>query len=223
MGMPSEVWHNPVVGVNGRRGPGRPPAVKSAETRKRILRVAREVFREIGYDAATFQAIAVRADLTRPAINHYFPNKQLLYREVVAETSNHIAAGIEQAKQETTLIGRLTAFITIAVQAESQDRSTAAFLVTAVLESQRHPELELIDGNSLLSSREFLTWTLNEAVASGEISADADIASLVELLTAVLWGLGFYAGFVGSRQELEVVTGNLRSLLTGALGNDRQL
>jgi len=33
------------------------------------VRAAREVFSELGYDAATFQAIAIRADLTRPAIN----------------------------------------------------------------------------------------------------------------------------------------------------------
>ena len=46
------------------RGPGRPPAAKAAETRERILRAAREVFSELGYDAATFQAIAIRADLT---------------------------------------------------------------------------------------------------------------------------------------------------------------
>ena len=58
------------------RGPGRPPAAKAAETRERILRAAREVFSELGYDAATFQAIAIRADLTRPAINHYFASKR---------------------------------------------------------------------------------------------------------------------------------------------------
>ena len=71
----------------GRRRPGRPPAAKADETRKRILRAARLVFSERGYDGATFQAIAVRADLTRPAINHYFPSKRMLYREVVDETN----------------------------------------------------------------------------------------------------------------------------------------
>ena len=45
------------------------------------------MFSERGYDAATFQAIAIRADLTRPAINHYFSSKQLLYREVVDRTN----------------------------------------------------------------------------------------------------------------------------------------
>ncbi len=51
------------------------------------MRAAREVFSELGYDAATFQAIAIRADLTRPAINHYFASKRLLYQEVVDQTN----------------------------------------------------------------------------------------------------------------------------------------
>ena len=65
-----------------RRGPGRPPAAKSVNTRGRILQAAREVFGEVGYDAATFQEVAVRADLTRPAVNHHFRSKRDLYRQV---------------------------------------------------------------------------------------------------------------------------------------------
>ena len=66
---------------------GSSPAAKAAETRERIIRAAREVFSELGYDAATFQAIAVRADLTRPAINHYFASKRVLWGEVVGQTN----------------------------------------------------------------------------------------------------------------------------------------
>ena len=64
-----------------------PPAAKAAETRERIVQAAREVFSELGYDAATFQAIAIRADLTRPAINHYFASKRVLWSEVVEQTN----------------------------------------------------------------------------------------------------------------------------------------
>jgi AcrR family transcriptional regulator len=62
------------------RRPGRPPAAKADDTRKRILHAARQVFSERGYEGATFQAIALHADLTRPAINHYFSSKRALYR-----------------------------------------------------------------------------------------------------------------------------------------------
>jgi TetR/AcrR family transcriptional repressor of uid operon len=51
------------------------------------VRAAREVFSERGYDGAIFQEIAVRVDVTRTAINHYFPSKRLLYGQVVDQTN----------------------------------------------------------------------------------------------------------------------------------------
>ena len=103
------------------RGPGRPPAAKAAETRERILHAAREVFSELGYDAATFQAIAIRADLTRPAINHYFASKRLLYREVVEQTNALVvSAGMARAQGQTTVLGRLSAFFSAAMQADTR-------------------------------------------------------------------------------------------------------
>ena len=144
------MWHNLTVPYIATRGPGRPPAAKAAETRERIVRAAREVFSELGYDAATFQAIAIRADLTRPAINHYFASKRVLYGEVVEKTNELVvAAGMAKAQDETSLLKRLSAFFSAAMQAESRDRSAAAFLVTSVLESQRHPELSRDEHNSL--------------------------------------------------------------------------
>lgn len=88
VGTKPQWWHTLVMSMSltAGRGPGRPPAAKADETRKRILHAARQVFSERGYDGATFQEIAVRADLTRPAINHYFANKRVLYQEVVEQT-----------------------------------------------------------------------------------------------------------------------------------------
>lgn len=196
------------------RGPGRPPAAKAAETRERILHAGRQVFSELGYDAATFQAIAIRADLTRPAINHYFANKRVLYQEVVEQTNKMVvAAGAERAKSATSLVERLVAFITAAIEANGQDRSAAAFLVTAVLESQRHPDLNQAKNDSLEASRQFVRWAVNESISSGELKTDTDVSALVEMLIAVLWGLGFYAGFVGGNEGLERIVEQLKLLL----------
>ena len=200
------------------RGPGRPPAAKAADTRKRIVRAARAVFSECGYEAATFQAIAERADLTRPAINHYFSNKQLLYREVVDQTNDLvISAAVARAQQETTLIGQLAAFIAGASQAASENPSSAALLMIAVLESQRHPELRGVEGDSVRGTRAFLTRALDDAIQRGELTTETDKASLTEMLVAVLCGVGFYAGFVGSREQLDAVTTQLQQLMAGRL------
>jgi TetR/AcrR family transcriptional regulator, repressor for uid operon len=129
------------------------------------VRAAREVFSERGYDGATFQAIAVRADLTRPAINHYFSSKRLLYREVVHQTNETVVtAGIEQAKRVTTLMGRMTEFIGVAMRAHSENPSVSAFLITAALESQRHPELSETENDAVVISRKFLNWAVNDAI-----------------------------------------------------------
>jgi TetR/AcrR family transcriptional regulator, repressor for uid operon len=200
------------------RRPGRPPAAKADDTRKRILHAARQVFSERGYDGATFQAIAVRADLTRPAINHYFSSKRLLYREVVDQTNKLVVAvGIERAQPETTLMGRLTAFISAAMRANSENPSASAFLITNVLESQRHPELSVAESDAVLISREFLTRAVNDAIQRGEIAHDIDASALVETLLVVLCGVGFYAGYIRSYKEMLAVTDVLRQLLEGAL------
>jgi AcrR family transcriptional regulator len=215
--MSKRIWHNAGVPQSANRGPGRPPAAKAAETRERIVHAARQVFSEVGYDAATFQAIAMRADLTRPAINHYFASKRLLYREVVETTDALVKAGLERAQGQTTLLGRMSAFIIAATQADAEDRSAAAFLVTSVLESQRHPELRYSEHDSLTNTRAFLTWVVTDAINNGELTIDTEISPLIEMLVAVFCGFGFYAGFVGSHDELEVITEQLRRLLAGRL------
>jgi AcrR family transcriptional regulator len=200
------------------RGPGRPPAAKAAETRERIVQAAREVFSELGYDAATFQAIAIRADLTRPAINHYFASKRVLWGEVVEQTNALIvSAAKNRAQDETSLIGRLSAYFSAAMQADSQDRSAAAFLVTSVLESQRHPELSNEEHDSLKNSREFVTWAVNDAIDRGELTTATDVNHLVEMLVAVMWGMGFYAGFVGDHDDLGAVVHKFELLMANKL------
>ncbi|AEV72234.1 transcriptional regulator [Mycolicibacterium rhodesiae NBB3] len=215
----SGLWHNLTVPQHtASRGPGRPPAAKAAETRERIIRAAREVFSELGYDAATFQAIAIRAGLTRPAINHYFASKRVLWSQVVEQTDALVvSAGRKRAQGETNLLSRLSAFFTAAIQTESEDRSAAAFLVTSVLESQRHPELAGDEHDSLRTSREFIAWAVNDAIENGELTTETNVGELVEMLVAMMWGMGFYAGFVGNHEELAAVVDKFELLMANKL------
>ena len=201
----------------GNRRPGRPPAAKADETRQRIIQAARLVFSERGYDGATFQAIAARADLTRPAINHYFSSKRALYREVLNDTNEFvIGAGIKQAQRETTLAAQLTAFISEATRANSKNPAGSAFLVSGVLESQRHPDLTETDNDSVRISREFLLRIIDEAIERGEIVADVDASVLAEALLVLVCGVGVYAGYVESPEVFLALTGVIRRLLEGA-------
>jgi AcrR family transcriptional regulator len=199
------------------RGPGRPPGTKSAQTRERIIRAARDVFSAVGYDAATFEEIAARADLTRPAINHYFPNKRLLYREVVDMTHSAVMqASVERAVQENTLLGQIGVFMALVIQADP-DRSAAKFMVTAVLESHRHPELCEPEQDLVARTRAFISTVVNDALERGELDPETEVPSLVDMMLAMLWGMGFYAGYIGGLDGLEAAAGQLQRLLVGSL------
>ncbi|OBG58018.1 TetR/AcrR family transcriptional regulator [Mycobacterium sp. E3339] len=200
------------------RRPGRPPAAKADETRQRIMQAARLVFSERGYDGATFQAIAARADLTRPAINHYFSSKRALYREVLDQTNEAvIGVGIKEADRETTLAGQLTAFITSAVRANNENPAGSALIITGVLESQRHPEWNTTENDSVRIARDFLTRVTKDAIKRGEIAPDVDATALTEALLVLMCGVGLYAGYVQSPEALLAITGVLRRLVEGAL------
>ena len=176
------------------------------------------MFSELGYDAATFQAIAIRSDLTRPAINHYFESKRVLYREVIEQTNAMVVgAGFEKAKAQPTLLARLSTFFSVVMQTDNKDRSVAAFLVTSVLESQRHPELAQEPHDSLTSSRAFVSWAVQDAIDNNELTTDTDVETVVEMPVAVMWGMGFYAGYVGSQEELSGVMARLELLLSNKL------
>lgn len=176
------------------------------------------MFSEIGYDAATFQEIATRADLTRPAINHHFPTKAVLFQQVAEQTTAMVAAGIAAAWSEQTFAARIAAFVHAMGQAQEQDRTVSAFLVVSMLESQRHPEL-LRDGKGALEhTRDFMAAVIRDATSTGELPADADAGAVSEMLIAMLWGLGFYAGFVGDAPQLHAVTEEfLRLVVPGGL------
>lgn len=181
------------------------------------MRAARLVFSERGYDGATFQAIAARADLTRPAINHYFSSKRVLYREVLDQTNEAIiGTGIKRAERETTLAAQLTAFITAAVRANSDNPSGSALIITGVLESQRHPEWNRTENDSVRMVREFLVRVVDDGIERGDVPADVDTTALIEALVVLMCGVGLYAGYVQSPDALLGITGMMRRLLEGA-------
>ncbi|TQK28676.1 TetR/AcrR family transcriptional regulator [Arthrobacter sp. SLBN-53] len=201
-----------------RRTRGRPRAANGAETRERIIFAARQVFSELGYDASTFQEIAERADLTRPAINHYFSNKRDLYQNVLDTThTGLIEAGIAAAAGQSTLLDKLTALMSGMLAAHRETDSAAAFLVTSMLEAHRHPELKNDQYAPRDGIRTFLADAVSDAIANGELADETDGNALIAMLLVLMFGMGFYAGFVGTDDEVAAVIDRLRRLLSNDL------
>src|ERR1700712_148140 len=167
---------------------GRPVNSDSAETRNRILTASRQVIIERGYQAAPLQALAVAAGLIRPTLHYYFASREAIYETLVAESSGFIAEVIAKAQRPSTLAEQFAALVAAIHEADYRDRSQIAFMVSARLESTRNPELRAYAGNGL---QDLLVTLVDAAKARGELSEETATAPVVEMLHAMLLGVGF--------------------------------
>ena len=186
----------------------------SAETRNTILRAARQVINERGYHAATFQAIAMAAGLSRPTLHYHFASREEIYGMLVADASGVIADCIGEAKRKDTFLEQLAALVAAMHEADVRDRSLSRLPGERPPRGHRNPELEVGLGNAL---RSFLRWSLCAAKSRGELAADTAVVPIADMLHAMLWGLGFHAGFVDSQTDLRSIAKQLNGLFANGL------
>ncbi|MEU0496333.1 TetR/AcrR family transcriptional regulator [Mycobacterium sp. NPDC006124] len=200
------------VAVARRRG--RPVNSDSAETRNRILRSARQVVNERGYQATTFQAIAAAADLSRPTLHYYFASREEIYQSLVIEAGAVVAELVEVARRPATLAAQFAALVEAVRQADARDRSQVAFIVSARLESARNPELRPYQSAGI---RDCLVTLVSAAHARGELADGVDVTPVVDVLHAMLLGVVFYAGFVDDVADLFPITTQLDRVVSHGL------
>ncbi len=66
----------------------------SAERRDQLLRVARVIFAERGYQATTMDDVATAAGFTKPILYQHFASKESLYNEIVHAASTRLLEGL---------------------------------------------------------------------------------------------------------------------------------
>ena len=206
-------------GING-RGRGRPIGSDSAETRASILRAARDVINERGYEAATFQAIAQRAGFSRPTMHYYFHTKEQVYDSLQREAYSIVSDCIAQAQRQDTLLKQLATFVAAAQRMDLGDGSMMRFIIASRLEHHRNPTLRGSPSPAADAVGAFYAWMVDDGMRRGEIPPDTDAAAVVNMLFAMFWGMGFFAGFVHQPEDVAAIAKQLGHLFVcGLLDN----
>jgi len=110
------------------------------QRRDRILQVAREVFFEQGYGAATMSTIAARLGGSKGTLYAYFKNKEDLFEEIIRDQCSVIESALDMANQGHDLREALTTFGRELVTAMASDQAVRT-LQLIIEESVRNPEL----------------------------------------------------------------------------------
>lgn len=135
-------------------------------TRQALLAAGRAAFASDGYQAASMEAIARAARVTRGAFYHHFADKRALFDAVVVALQTEVAARIEaKAKAERVVWERLEVGIEAYLDA-CLDPAFARIVVQeapVVLGAARYDEIEEV------STRALLIATLQALKQRGEL------------------------------------------------------
>jgi len=204
------------MGSSGRVG--RPTAGNSDETRRQILRAARERFARDGYRATTNKLIAADVGITPTAIYHYVDSKAALYSAVYCDTIDRVYTEFEIAAQgESDLLARFSAVLRRANELQVADPSIAGFIVAVAQETQRHPDLLVLLKPQRGRHQRFFSELVADASAAGELQPDVDQAALADLLGAVLTGLARMTNMTGDPSRYTAAVDALERFFDGTL------
>lgn len=161
-----------------------------AETRSRILDVARAMFVEHGYEATTMRAVADRMEYTPTALYHHFPSKAALLTELSAEDFRALAAAFKRIGRIDDPIERLVrigrAYVDFALEHPMQYQ-----LMFLARRPRGADEKRMISrGNPSEDAYAFLRETCADVIASGRLKAEfTDADELGQMVWAALHGL----------------------------------
>lgn len=196
-----------------RNGPprGRRPGQSTEQTKKALLRSARQVFAENGYERATIAEIVRRAGVTSPVLYHHFGNKAGLFREAVTEVADLLRGAWDRAvRDKVTLRERLDAMLVAAIDIHALDPQLAPFLIAARIETVRHPELQ-----SMNEYRRSAISIFEKVVADSEVDEDRRRA-IVHVCGAMFAGLTVI-GAESAQLDYDTAAESLREILDSSL------
>lgn len=168
---------------------GRPPASSSAETRGRIIDVARACFAELGYEATTNRTVASEAGITTGAIYHYFDSKLEIYQAVLDEVQRRVYQRFTAAERSAdTFIGKIEAVLEAAHELNKEDPTLAQFLGASRIDSRRVADLSEHMQSTDPRRDGFFDNIVDVGVQTGEV-AKVDRDAVLSFIQAFTVGL----------------------------------
>jgi AcrR family transcriptional regulator len=159
-----------------------PPTDKGEQTRQHIFACALASFRENGFDAATMQEIASRAQVAKSAAYYYFPGKEAIiqaYYEAVQAEQERLCR--EAFAENKSLKSRLAVTMHTKFDLARDDRKLLGVVFRYTGEPE-HPLSCLGAGTAEIRRRSIAVF--REAIAAERLPKDLD-----QLLPVALWAL----------------------------------
>jgi AcrR family transcriptional regulator len=192
-------------------------AERQAQTRERLIQVAREMFLSDGYAATSLDKVAVRAGFSKGAVYSNFAGKEQLCMAVFDSIHEEQIDGVVAAfSQDTDLDGRIEAFAAWAREGLGQPRWTALEVeFGAIARQSPYVAKELVKRHREIRAAiaELVRRVTAEAGLGDAVDADQAATTLLSLGI----GLGTLRS-LDSTIDVGVFADTMRALLKSSVG-----
>jgi AcrR family transcriptional regulator len=188
-----------------RPGPRRSPGARPTDDA--LLDAARAVFADCGFQQATMEAIAERANSTKPTLYAHFGDKEALYRALIAREAEAVSQWVTAAYETA---GDLP-----------MDRQVHVYVMAMFTYASAHPESfrMIFDAKSIgdaarLRLVDTITERVSAQIRTHLLSLGLTLGRSVDLLAAAM------VGVVGKTAEATLRMGDLDPLTAGEFVTD---
>lgn len=177
------VWPTATAAAGDARGTARRARRREAR-REAILRVAAPLFVRQGFAATSLDDVAAALGLTRPAIYHYFPDKNEILLEIVERGfANLSRAAREIARGDGRAIDKLERIFRLHLERVAADPQ-AIFLVSAEA-AQLSPAARAVLRRRRQRYEAVLRSLLEEAQRDGDVVPEGDPRLLIKAMVSM--------------------------------------
>ena len=175
----------------------RPGAKMDPEADRLILETAHRLLRERGYDRLTMDAVAREAGVARTTVYRRYRDKADL-----------VSAAIETLRAPVKRSASGDARADLVAHLESVRRNYGVSLAGALLmEEPYNPRLlELFRERMVTPQRQIVAETIRDGIRNGQIRADVDIESVLDLLLGAFFAAVFAHGRPGPGWAEQIVS-----------------
>ncbi|MGA0544561.1 TetR/AcrR family transcriptional regulator [Brevundimonas sp. VNH65] len=150
-------------------------------TRQKVLDAARDLFAERGYDPATIRDIAKGAGMSTGAVFANFQDKAELFETVLTEDMGRLAEVLQSGAEGSTVREKLNAALAAGYHQTLDHLPLFQAIVARSWFQPLAAEQRARSATARLTG--VITEVLRAGVASGELTQDADVV----LLTDMIW------------------------------------
>jgi len=163
-------------------------SARKEETRRRVLDASRELFEEIGYDAATIRDIAKRAGVSVGSVFTSFPSKAEVLTKVMQDRLTDLYGELDRILPHLrgSCADRCRSMFAVHYAFELRRPRLFLAYISAAFDWSAGPRSPVFGANAHL--RGMIRDCLAEGIVRGEIRPDADLDMAVDmLLAAYIW------------------------------------